>query len=80
MAGFLVYVHWVKKFRHRGNRAAPAGRRFKDPKVQQQLVCGADDDDDKLYKAPPTNHHKNKRQPHSLNLDIQENRTSARKH
>ena len=48
ISGRLHCVHRVKKFRHRGNRDAPARRKFKDPKVQQQLVCGTDDDDDKL--------------------------------
>lgn len=68
-----------RKFRHRGNAAAPAGRKVKEPIVQREMVVN-DDDENVYYAVPSKTKHRKAKQKHSLNDDILNNRPSAKKH
>ena len=67
-----------RKFRHRGNRAVTAGRKFKDPNVARQMV--ATEESDNVWYQLPSSHKKQKRQEHCLQKDVDLNRSTARKH
>ena len=68
-----------RTFKQRGNRAAPAGRKFKDPKVRKQMVIN--DQSDNVYYALSLRD-KPWRQERNLQKDISlnRNRSSAKKH
>ena len=74
----LAHSRSCRTFKQRGNRAVPAGRKFKDPKVRKQMVIN--DQTDNVYYALPSSRDKARRQEHNLQKDISLNRSSAKKH
>ena len=67
-----------RKYKHWGNRAVMAGRKFKDPNVCPQMVVT--EDSDNVWYQLPSSHKKQKRQEHCLKKDIDLNRSTGRKH
>ena len=67
-----------RKYKHRGNRAVMAGRKFKDPNVCRQMVVT--EESDTVWYQLPSSHKKQKRQEHCLQKDIDLNRSTGRKH
>ena len=74
----LAHSKSRRTYKHRGNRAVPAGRKFNDPKVRKQMVIN--DQTDNVYYALPISREKARRQEHNLQKDISLNRSSAKKH
>ena len=52
----LAHSRSRRTFKQRGNRAVPAGRKFKDPKVRKQMVIN--DQTDNVYYALPSSRDK----------------------